>query len=87
MSISEAHYHLSSLTVPGQATTAPASVKIFLSCLEVDVEEEDIRVQFVAELPRHLTVQLAQVVGHHQRRQTDKFRVTTGVTRARSLVK
>ena len=55
----------------GQATAA-TSVEIFLSCLSVDVEEEDVRVELVAQLPPHLAVQLPEIVRHHPGGQTDK---------------
>ena len=67
MTSRQAHYQLRA----GQAAAA-TFVEIFPRGLGVDVEEEDIRVEFVAQLPPHLAVQLPEVVGHHPGGQTDK---------------
>ena len=54
----------------GQAAARP-SVEIFLSRLRVDAEEENVRVEFVLQLPGSLAVQLAEVVRHHSGGQTE----------------
>ena len=54
--------------------TAPTFIEVVLGRLEVYTEQEEVRVELVVELPGHLTVQLAQVVRHHQRGYAEQTR-------------